>query len=365
MWTSDKQTIEPLNSFPLAYVLGGTYIFIWVCAHVCTSVWSVCHAYGGPEMHVPTSFLITLQLTSWDRVFCWTWDHLSVWLGRLIGQWGPGIHLLQPTPISPVPTPETMLVYRSMLPTPSFYVCTADPDLRKFSCLHGKCFTNWAIAPAVTVESYDLHGCCLSIQFDYINRRSYCKACLRATSLLCEQMPGRSNLMEEGFLWAHVWKSSVHYSEKSVVEFTDTRMYKERRDQEVEVSGPSEFSLPRSPTFTSQCHSLPPNNFIPIYVLLTQCLPNLYPLIPFVLCRSFRPSVQCTAKHHVDRQYSGCAAQRQKMSEWRQDVSIPKTLKIDVVNCLKYAKTLFWYVIVYFTPLDFINPRIYSQWLFL
>lgn len=35
------------------------------------------------------------------------------------------------------------------------------------------------------------------------------------------------------------------------------------------------------------------------------------------------------------------AAQRQKMSEWRQDVSIPKTLKIDVVNCLKYAKTLF------------------------
>lgn len=37
----------------------------------------------------------------------------------------------------------------------------------------------------------------------------------------------------------------------------------------------------------------------------------------------------------------GCAAQRQKMSEWRQDVSIPKTPKIDVVNCLKYAKTLF------------------------
>lgn len=71
--------------------------------------------------------------------------------------------------------------------------------------------------------------------------------------------------------------------------------------------------------------------------MLTQCLPNLYPLIPFVLCRSFRH----TAKHHGDRQYSGCAAQRQKMSEWRQDVSIPKTLKIDVVNCLKYAKTLF------------------------
>lgn len=95
----------------------------------------------------------------------------------------------------------------------------------------------------------------------------------------------------------------------------ETRMYEGRRDQEVEASDPSEFSLPRSPTFTSQCHSLPQT----ILFLFKSSWPNVSPTytrsFPLFSVALLDPMFNAQENIMETGNMLGRAAQRQKTSE--------------------------------------------------